>query len=104
MAVTSSAAQPPMPMSIMNMRFLYRHKLRSVIFCKNASLLQSGEIRSSRIRLPGFGALGRINAAGALFASRMQEKSVLPSVPARETSSVPIASAGLKRYRIGAKS
>ena len=53
-----------MPTTAMKKRRLYRNMLRAVTFQENDMRLHRGFTRSSRMRLPAFGARGSMSDAG----------------------------------------
>ena len=61
------AVQPAMPTTVIRNRFLYRNRFRAVTLWIKESRDHRGVTLSSRIRLPLFGALGRISLEGASF-------------------------------------
>lgn len=95
--VSTSAVQPAMPRIIMIIRFLKRKMLRRETLCRNFSRFQSGVMRSSRMRLPGSGAFGRIRSAGVLSISWRQARKVTPAEQSSEASSAMQKSAGSYR-------
>ena len=64
--VSIRAVQPATPITVISRRDLYRKRLRQVTLPLKESRFQKKVNRSSRIRLPFFGAFGRISWAGAV--------------------------------------
>ena len=98
--VMSSAVQPPMPIIIMTMRFLKRRMFRMETLCRNGSRFQSSGSRSSRMRLPAFGALGRISSAAGFCSSACTTYHVVPSAHSRYAPDETSASGQSKAYRM----
>ena len=61
--------KPPIPNMVIKNRFLYRNRFLRVDFHVKFKCLHRIPIRSSRIRLPSFGASGRISCAGFSLSS-----------------------------------
>lgn len=96
-AVTIRAEEQPMPTSIMTIRILYRNMFLKVAFFRNESLLQSGGMRSSRIRFPGFADLGRIREAAVSRRALTQAARVPRPMERSDIRSVTRASIPSKR-------
>ena len=67
--VMISIVQNRMPMNDMNVRSLLRMRLRTIILALNDRRFHSGVTRSSRMRLPSLGGLGRSSEAVVSFAA-----------------------------------
>ena len=55
--------------------------LRAVTLLRKLRRLQTGRMRSSRMRLPAFGAFGRMSEAGDSRSSFTQVVAVAPTMP-----------------------
>ena len=99
----SRAVQPPMPMIIMIIRFLYRRMLRMETLCKNGIRFQRPGSRSSKIRLPAFGALGRMSSAAGRCSSACATYHVVPSAQSRYAPADNSASGQSNAYRMSVK-
>ena len=78
----SSAVHPATPMTVIHSRFLYRNRFRAETFMEKLIRFHTGVTRSSRIRFPARGALGRISAAGLSRAVDSMAQRVAPTVQA----------------------
>ena len=101
--VMSSAVQPPMPIIIMTMRFLKRRMFRMETLCRNGSRFQISGSRSSRMRFPAFGALGRMSSAAGCRSSACTTYQVVPSAHSRYAPDETSASGQSKAYRMPVK-
>ena len=82
---------PRMPKTVIKKRALYLKMLRAVTLLRNVIFFQSGPMCSSRMRLPAFGALGRIKAAGVCRRSRLQAITVAPTMATTNSATPPKA-------------
>ena len=73
-AVMREEEEKAMPRSSISTRAGKRKALRRLSLVRNGSGFHSGPIRSSRMRRPFFGALGRISSAGHSRSSRRQTR------------------------------
>ena len=78
-----SAVQPPIPIIIMSIRFLYLRMFLIDILCRNLSLFQIKPIRSIIVLFPATGALGRISEAAFSLRSLRQTSQVAPRARTR---------------------
>ena len=70
--MSSSAVQPATPSTVMKNLFLYRNRLRAVVFWEKDIRDHSGVMRSIRMRLPATGARGSSKAA--VFSARLERQ------------------------------
>ena len=80
------AVQPPMPITVIQNRFLYRNRLRMVTFQVKDIRFHTGRIRSSSTRRPGLGLLGRMSWAGTAVRAAKQ---VAKAVPVTHSTAAP---------------
>ena len=74
-----------MPMIIIHILFLKRKTLRAETLWRNFILVQIKPMRSSRMRLPGSGALGLMSSAGMPVSADIAVTTDTPTVQIRAT-------------------
>ena len=92
--MSSRAVQPATPSTVMKKRFLYRNRLRAVVFWEKLMCFHSGVMYSRKMRLPATGARGRSRAA--VFSRRLarQASQVVMPMTAALSRTLPTAMPG----------
>ena len=90
----SRAVQPATPSTVMKKRFLYRNRLRAVVFWEKLMCFHSGVMYSRKIRLPATGARGSRRAAVFSFRLARHDSHVAMPMTAALSSTLPAAMPG----------
>ena len=90
----SRAVQPATPSTVMKKRFLYRNRLRAVVFWEKLMCFHSGVMYSRKIRLPATGARGSRRAAVFSFRLAWHDSHVAMPMTAALSSTLPAAMPG----------